>query len=190
MRQKARRKDWTLSGIAWVVCIGLVMVGGCNDDDDDSSDAAADPDAVQYLLTFNATWSATTHPTDFPADPHFSGLIGASHSDAVRLWEMGGAASPGIKNMAETGSKSPLDSEIDVLIDAGTACEDPSKNAMMAINCQATGVIIAVFWSFVVTRVSTAARIATMDRMEMTVTGVGMTVVIFVYFPRQTALMR
>ena len=31
-------------------------------------------------------------------------------------------ASPGIKNMAETGSKSPLDSEIDALISEGSAC--------------------------------------------------------------------
>jgi hypothetical protein len=35
---------------------------------------------------------------------------------------MGQTASPGIKNMAETGSKSPLDAEIDALIAAGSAC--------------------------------------------------------------------
>ena len=78
--------------------------------------------SAQYQLTFEATWSAETHPIDFPSNPHFSGLIGASHTQAVRLWEEGGAATPGIKNMAETGGKSPLDSEIDARIADGSAC--------------------------------------------------------------------
>ena len=78
--------------------------------------------SAQYQLMFEATWSGATHPLDFPPNPHFSGLIGASHSPAVHLWQEGGAATPGIKNVAETGGKSPLDSEIDALIGAGTAC--------------------------------------------------------------------
>ncbi|MFN2272085.1 MAG: spondin domain-containing protein [Anaerolineae bacterium] len=78
--------------------------------------------SAQYRLTFEATWSAATHPTDFPPNPHFSGLIGAAHRPDVRLWQVGELASPGIKNMAETGAKSPLDSEIDALIAAGGGC--------------------------------------------------------------------
>jgi hypothetical protein len=77
---------------------------------------------AEYQLTFEATWSEATHPTDFPPNPHFSGLIGAAHSPDVRLWEMGQLASPGIKNMAETGGKSPLNGESEALIDAGDAC--------------------------------------------------------------------
>jgi hypothetical protein len=80
-------------------------------------------ESARYRLTFEATWSAGTHPTDFPPNPHFSGVIGATHSDGVRLWEEGGTATPGIKNMAETGGKSPLDSEIEALIGTGEACE-------------------------------------------------------------------
>lgn len=78
--------------------------------------------SAQYQLTFEATWSDVTHPIDFPSNPHFSGLIGASHSPAVRLWEEGETATPGIKNMAETGAKNPLNSEIDSLISGGSAC--------------------------------------------------------------------
>jgi hypothetical protein len=78
--------------------------------------------SAQYRLTFEATWSDVTHPVDFPPNPHFSGLIGATHGPAARLWEEGGTATPGIKNMAETGGKSPLDSEIDLLIGDGSAC--------------------------------------------------------------------
>jgi hypothetical protein len=55
-------------------------------------------------------------------NPHFSGLIGAAHSPDVRLWEMGALASPGVKNMAEMGGKSPLNAEINTLIEAGDAC--------------------------------------------------------------------
>jgi hypothetical protein len=77
---------------------------------------------AQYQLTFEATWSAETHPTDFPGNPHFSGLIGAAHSSAVYLWKVGETASPGIKRMAELGAKSPLDGEVEALIASGDAC--------------------------------------------------------------------
>lgn len=70
-----------------------------------------DPTAT-YRLVFNATWSAETHPTDFPSNPHFSGLIGGTHSDAVTFWQEGELASPGIKSMAETGSKTLLQGEV------------------------------------------------------------------------------
>jgi len=74
-----------------------------------------------YTVTFDATWSATTHPVDFPIGAHFSGLIGATHSDQVAFWEPGTFASPGIQAMAELGSKSPLSDEIAAAITAGTA---------------------------------------------------------------------
>jgi hypothetical protein len=80
-------------------------------------------ESARYLLTFEATWSPATHATEFPPNPHFSGLIGATHHDGVRLWEEGEKATPGIQNMAETGGKSPLDSEIETLIAEGEACE-------------------------------------------------------------------
>lgn len=78
--------------------------------------------AATFELTFDAAWSAATHPTDFPSgNPHFSGLIGASHNANVALWEPGGMATPGIRSMAETGSKSILRSEITTLSTSGTA---------------------------------------------------------------------
>lgn len=83
--------------------------------------ATPEPSA-RYELTFEATWSEVSHPLAFPPNPHFSGLIGASHSPAVQLWTEGEGATPGIQNMAETGGKSPLDGEIAVLIDNGDAC--------------------------------------------------------------------
>lgn len=71
---------------------------------------------ARYRVTFNATWSSSTHPTDFPRSAHFSGLIGMSHNGAAKLFEMGKVASSGIASMAETGSKSALTSEINNFI--------------------------------------------------------------------------
>ena len=79
------------------------------------------PATAQYEVTFNATWSASTHPTDFPSNSHFSGLIGGTHNSQASFWEPGGTASAGMENMAETGGKSPLDSEIMTAIAIGTA---------------------------------------------------------------------
>jgi hypothetical protein len=84
-----------------VIFVGILFFSGC-----------IEPNAVTYEVTFNATWSEETHPDDFPPNPHFSGLIGASHNEKVHFWRDGELASSGIKNMAETGKKNPLNLEI------------------------------------------------------------------------------
>jgi len=80
------------------------------------------PEAATYRITFNATWSAETHATQFPgASAHFSGLVGAVHGDQVTFWEPGQIASDGIELMAETGGKSIFFQEIDSAINSGYA---------------------------------------------------------------------
>ena len=74
-----------------------------------------------YELTFTATWSATTHPTNFPSGPHFSGMIGGTHNSAVSFWSSGANASEGIKQMAELGAKGALRNEITQAINASNA---------------------------------------------------------------------
>jgi hypothetical protein len=66
-----------------------------------------------YTVTFDAFWSAVTHPDDFPPNPHFSPLVGATHNTDVVFWEPGELASEGIESMAETGGTEILRSEID-----------------------------------------------------------------------------
>jgi hypothetical protein len=100
----------------------LIFSAGCNDEDV--------PQTATYKVTFSSVWSKATHPADFPRNPHFSGLIGATHNDAARFWQVGGLASPGIKNMAETGVKSPLDKEILRAMKAGRAGEKLSGSGM------------------------------------------------------------
>ncbi len=80
------------------------------------------PDPVaRYLVTFQSDWSPATHPTDWPDDAHYSGLIGGTHSSRVVFWQAGQLASPGIQLMAEKGRKSPLDQEVLTAISAGSA---------------------------------------------------------------------
>jgi hypothetical protein len=76
---------------------------------------------ARYRVTFDATWTQGSHPTDFPPRPHFSPLIGGTHSEAVVFWETGSPASPGIEAMSEEGATSPLDAEIQAAIASGTA---------------------------------------------------------------------
>ena len=74
-----------------------------------------------YRVTFASSWSAQTHPDGFPPNPHFSGLIGATHDATSTLWENGGLASDGIEQMAETGGTSALRTEAETLIAQGRA---------------------------------------------------------------------
>jgi len=91
--------------LSLILIIGTYSFTGC-----------IEKNAIEYEVTFQAFWSEETHPDDFPSNPHFSGLIGASHNENVSFWKVGALASPGIKNMAETGSKTPLNEEITTAI--------------------------------------------------------------------------
>lgn len=77
-----------------------------------------------YTITFTGTWNATDHSQGgimFPTNDHWSDLVGATHNSSVTFWEAGQMASSGIENVAETGSNSTFNSEVDDAITAGTA---------------------------------------------------------------------
>ncbi len=100
----------------------LAVVSACTTNAPNSNDASEIDctGTATYQVTFTATWSEQTHDV-LPSNPHFSGLIGATHDSAVTLWASGELATDGIENMAEMGSKSPLDDEISALISSGNA---------------------------------------------------------------------
>lgn len=79
------------------------------------------PVSATYTLTWTASWSSSTHPTDFPPGAHFTKLVGANHNAALALWEPGLLASAGIRRMAETGNNATLRTEIQAAIDTGAA---------------------------------------------------------------------
>ncbi len=83
--------------------------------------AVALGETAEYQVTFESTWSAQTHPLDFPSGAHFSGLIGGTHNDKVSFWQVGSLASQGIQDMAELGSKTALTQEVQAASVAGTA---------------------------------------------------------------------
>ena len=77
-------------------------------------------DEARYRLTFDATWSESTHPVDYPENAHFSGTLGLTHNADFSLWSPGELSTPGIKVIAETGRTEPLNEEVQAAIDAGT----------------------------------------------------------------------
>ena len=81
--------------------------------------------AARYTMIFDATWSAATHPQDFPWRAHFTGPIGATHDSNYRLFGPGGTATEGLRRVAESGKDSPLDQEI------GQAIKDGSAGALI-----------------------------------------------------------
>ena len=70
-------------------------------------------------MAFEAIWSASTHPANFPGGAHLSPLIGAVHNSGVTFWAPDGTATPGIESMAETGGTSTLAAEIRAEIPGG-----------------------------------------------------------------------
>jgi hypothetical protein len=83
--------------------------------------AVAQTQTADYELVFDATWSSTTHPVDFPTGAHFSPLVGGTHGPNAVFWEPGGLASDGIERMAELGRTIPLLAEFDQEIADGFA---------------------------------------------------------------------
>jgi hypothetical protein len=74
---------------------------------------------ASYSVTFEALWSAQTHPQEFPTGAHFSALVGTVHTQDVTLWAPGELASDGLRDVAEIGSQFQLADEIDQLVLAG-----------------------------------------------------------------------
>lgn len=70
-------------------------------------------DAVRYRLEIAVTWSAHTHPREFPQGAHFSDLVGAIHDARYTLFADGQAASSGLELLAENGRASILRAEFD-----------------------------------------------------------------------------
>ena len=94
-----------------IIAITLLFLG-CSDSDDNTMDF----NNTQYQVTFDINWNERDFPTDYPANAHFSKLIGWSHKSSNTFMDVGTLASTGIKDMAERGTTSPLDAEISEMI--------------------------------------------------------------------------
>lgn len=106
-----------------IAMFGFILVAcGSTSMMDESASASCTPseESATYQVTFTSVWSAETHPTDFPDNPHFSTPIGTTHNDSYTLWESGEISTQGIEDMAELGSVTTLSDEINTAIAAGT----------------------------------------------------------------------
>ncbi len=86
---------------------------------------AQDEGAI-YNITFDSNWSQATHPHpsgSLPGGAHWSPLVGVIHNDQIGFFEMGTLASQGTENIAETGSFTVFNNEVNNFIAAGTAQE-------------------------------------------------------------------
>lgn len=81
------------------------------------------PNEASYTVRFNASWSQSSHPIEWPEDAHFSRLVGGVHSAGADFWQEDALASEGIKDMAERGRTSTLSQEVQAAVGAGTARE-------------------------------------------------------------------
>ncbi|OWA51704.1 Spondin-1 [Hypsibius exemplaris] len=72
-------------------------------------------DDAKYELLFTGIWSPQTHQKDFPTTQwftHFSDIIGATHTPSFKVYEIGGYASDGLKQLAEWGKTQELEKEL------------------------------------------------------------------------------
>jgi hypothetical protein len=114
-----------------LAALALVAAGACKKaDNQDQAGMMMDDHmaagSAQYTVVVKSTWTAATHPFEYPAagaitGPHFSGLIGAPHAAGYSLFRDGAMPTPGLERLSEEGKHAPLDEEIRAAIAAGTA---------------------------------------------------------------------
>lgn len=68
--------------------------------------------APSYLVSFHFRWSQATHPDSFVPYAHFSPIVVAAHTAAYTMWLPAGYATPGMKDVAETGSTAALSTSL------------------------------------------------------------------------------
>lgn len=79
---------------------------------------------VEYSCVLTNTWSGINHPIGYSSvagSAHWSPPVLLAHSKFATLWSSGDMASPGIEDVAELGSTSRLQSEIEILQTKGLA---------------------------------------------------------------------
>lgn len=109
----------------------VLAAAACSKGRDDTSQTGGMADQMamgtaEYTVVLKSTWTAATHPFEYPAagpitGPHFSGLIGASHNESYGIFAEGSLPTPGLERLSEEGKHNPLDDEIRAAIGAGTA---------------------------------------------------------------------
>ena len=100
-----------------VLVVSVFVIFSCEVDGDVplNNQTTLDP-LVQYEVKFNGLWNGTSHPTDYPANAHFSKMFVSTHNNTSVLFELDSLASPAIEAMAETGETTLLMVDFDAHI--------------------------------------------------------------------------
>ena len=105
------------------LCVALFFIG-CSSDDGGSGgpEGPEMPEEVTatYRLTLTTTFTAETHPTDFPTGAMFGPLFGLSHGNSTVLFREGQLSSAGFMNYVDTGNTGMLSQELNPLDDGDT----------------------------------------------------------------------
>ena len=78
----------------------------------DDPPPAPQPDSARYRVTVISDWTSSSHPSTRPSNSHFSPSVVAVHGAVGDLFALGAPASPGIEQMAESGSTGTLLAEL------------------------------------------------------------------------------
>lgn len=96
---------------------------GCGGSSDDNANTTVETkpvsDTATYELTVNSNWDVNKFSTNFPPNRHFSGVVGLTHNADGKIFKLAELASAGIVQVAETGNKTKLLSEIGELQNNG-----------------------------------------------------------------------
>ncbi len=111
---------------AFFVGVAVVLAGCKKGEQPSQQMGAMGMGGADYTVVVKSTWTAATHPLEYPAagplsGPHFSGIIGASHNAGYAVFAEGTPPTPGLERLSEEGKHNPLDDEIRAAIAAGTA---------------------------------------------------------------------
>lgn len=99
-----------------VIAFVFTIINGCKKDVAELNVNNEENIVCQYEVTFQINWNNQDYPTDYPANAHFSKLIGWSHTLNNSFFEIGSIATQGIEDMAELGATTPLDNELSTKI--------------------------------------------------------------------------
>ena len=94
-----------------VACIAISF--GCSSDDSggDNNPGGGLVAQATYKITFEPSFSEDDYPIDYPANPSFTKMFVMAHSSSSSLFNIGSAASDGLKKYVTEGDVSLLQSE-------------------------------------------------------------------------------
>lgn len=110
-------------GLTQVICEELTQRDEADAVTADSPDRKLEEDEccacghAMYSVTFQGLWSRQTHPKQFPDAKnayllHWSNVVGSTHSNDYRIWDLDQYASRAVKEVCEFGSSRSLENEM------------------------------------------------------------------------------